>query len=236
MLRMPGAINAAHLRLCLYKHKGGSSSAKPVCLDRRAREAIFFWHRFIPKWDRSCPVFLDFGPVASAQIIWQFDASTDWGMGTFMWDTTSAEGYYILHEWDGAERDDAMAVERLSTTILEGMAAVRCACAFARRSRGKRVLLQGDNEALARGLRRCYSKHPKIMGFIHSVWAKASAHNICLRSTHIMGVCTDIYTCVCTCICSSSSPTRTPSPPLGIGSACIHPLYCVCRRYFQHHR
>jgi hypothetical protein len=130
--------------------------------------------------------------MASAEVLWRFDASTTWGMGAFMWDTSSTTGFYILHPWSETERAACFVdvVSRESTAKLEGMAAVRCAWAFSRRCKGKRVLMEGDSEALAQGLRKCYSSTPAMMGYIHQVWEEATKFHICLRPTHIIGTCT----------------------------------------------
>jgi hypothetical protein len=132
-------------------------------------------------------VFLDFGPVATAEVTWRFDASTDWGMGAFMWDYESGDAFYILHEWSDDERELSKGPERESTTILEGITAVYCTVAFARHSRGKRVLMEGDNIGVAHGLRKCYSKDELTMGHIHSVWDEVSTHGVVLRTSHIIG-------------------------------------------------
>ena len=182
-----GIPHLAYLRACLAQHPGGAGSRHPVKLSKQAREALAFWLRFFPKWDRRCPVFLDFGPMVGPEVLWRFDASTDWGMGAFMWEVGSHVAHYILHEWTADERRHAFVVDRVSTGVMEGMAAVRCAIAFSGRCRGKRVLMEGDNEALSRGLRKCYSKTPAMLGHIHTVWSRTSRARICLRATHVKG-------------------------------------------------
>ena len=81
-----------------------------------------------------------------------------------------------------------MVILRPSTTVFEGMTAVRCTRAFAPRCPSKRVLMEGDNEVLARGLRKCYSPTPDVMGYIHQVWHDVSKYHICLRPAHIIGM------------------------------------------------
>jgi hypothetical protein len=182
-----GVPHLAYVRACLYEHKGGSRSLLPVVLSERAREALSFWLQFFPKWDKRCPVFLGFGPMAGAEVLWRFDASTDWGMGAIMWEIGSDTAHYIMHEWTVEEREHAFVIERVSTGVMEGMAAVRCATAFSEPSHGKRVLMEGDNEALARGLRKCYSKTPRMLDHIHTVWQHTSRARVCLRATHVKG-------------------------------------------------
>ena len=153
-----------------------------VTLSKRAREAIYFWNKFFPSWNGRCLVFL-----AGPEVLWRLDASTDWGMGAFMWVLGESEGLYILHEWTPAERASAFIEVRESTGILEGMAAVRCAKAFATRSRGKRVLMEMDNESLARGVRRCYSKTHSMMDLIRGVCETAAKVEVHLRAAHVKG-------------------------------------------------
>jgi hypothetical protein len=183
-----GIPHLAYLRACLSQHKGGARSVHPVMLSKQAREALAFWCRFIPHWDMRCPVFLDFGPMVGPEVLWRFDASTDWGMGAFMWVVGSPIASYIKHEWTDAERKHAFVVDRVSTGVMEGMAAVRCAAAFSVLCQGKRVLMEGDNEALTRGLRKCYSRTPAMLGHIHTVWSHTSRARICLRHAHVKGV------------------------------------------------
>jgi len=189
-----GIPHLAYLRACLYQHPGGADSPHPVRLSKEAREALAFWLRFFPQWDKRCPVFLDFGPMVGPEFLWRFDASTDWGMGAFMWEVGSDEAYFIQHKWTEEERKHAFVLDRESTGVMEGMAAVRCAAAFSSRCRGKRVLMEGDNEALSRGLRKCYSRTRTMLGHIHLVWAHTTKARICLRPAHVKGVCAHAIT------------------------------------------
>jgi hypothetical protein len=182
-----GTPHLAYLRACLYQHPGGADSRRDVHLSKEAREALAFWLRFFPQWDKRCPVFLDFGPMVGPEVLWRFDASTHWGMGALMWEVGSSTAYFIQHKWTVKEREIAFIIDRESTGVMEGMAAVRCARAFSPKCRGKRVLMEGDNEALSRGLKRCYSRTPAMMGYIHSVWSDTSHARICLRPVHIKG-------------------------------------------------
>jgi hypothetical protein len=125
--------------------------------------------------------------MSEVEVLWRFDASTLWGMGAFMWDRTSNTGSFIMHAWTDDERERAMKDVRESTLIFEGMAAVRCASAFAPLSKARRVLMEGDNEGLAHGLRKCYNKSPEVMDLIHSVWSAASAAGVVLRTAHVLG-------------------------------------------------
>jgi hypothetical protein len=180
-LRSELASHNVKAESCQYNHK------KKMPLGKRSREALYFWNKFIPKWDKRCQVYLDFGPMAAPQVLWRVDASTEWGCGAFMWPIGEASGFYILHEWTGAERDEAFVVERVSTGILEAMAAVRCAKAFAKLCAGKRVLMEMDNEALAHGIRKYYSKHGPMNNLIRGVCELATVARVNILAAHIKG-------------------------------------------------
>ena len=86
----------------------------------------------------------------------------------------------------------AFVVDRESTTLLEAMAAGRCAHSFAHSCAGKRVLMEGDNEALTQALSKCYSRLPGVIRCIHTVWHGLSSERICMRSSHIIGTYTSV--------------------------------------------
>jgi hypothetical protein len=164
-----------------------------IALSKRSREALYFWNKFIPKWNKRCQVYLDFGPMAAPQVLWRLDASTEWGCGAFMWPIGEASGFYILHEWTGAERDEAFVVERESTGVFEAMAAVRCAKAFAKLCNGMRVLMEMDNEALAHGIRKYYSKHERMNNLIRGVCESAAVARVNILPAHIKGARPNTY-------------------------------------------
>ena len=179
-------------------------------LGKRSCEALYFWNKFIPTWDKRCQVYLDFGPMAAPQVLWRLDASTEWGCGAFMWPIGEASGFYILHEWTGAERDEAFVVERESTGVLEAMAAVRCAKAFAKLCAGMRVLMEMDNEALAHGIRKYYSKYEPMNNLIRGVCELATVARVNILAAHIKG--TNPYTCP-NHTCTITLPTQPLAPP-----------------------
>ena len=121
-----GKPHIGYLRHSLAATKRKVDGSAIVILDARSREALAFWARFFRTWDGRCPVFLDFGPMATAEVLWRYDASTEWGMGAFSWHVGSDVAYYILHEWTTDERRLAFVDTRESTTILEAMASIRC--------------------------------------------------------------------------------------------------------------
>ena len=181
-----GLPHIQYARHDVIKHMR-SPKTTGVVLSPESRNGFAFWNKFMPTWDQRSRVFLDFGPMRHADVLWRFDASTDWGMGAFIWDLTANTGFYILHEWTENERDFAKGPVRESTGVFEAMAAVRCVRAFAGLSNGRRVLMEGDNEALAYGLRKCYSKNKKMLGMIQSVWESVCAAHAVLRTAHIVG-------------------------------------------------
>ena len=219
-----GKPHLAYLRADLAYHASGRGRAadskgvpqrkQTVALTKRAREALRFWHKFFPSWDGRCTVFLDFGPMAGPDVLWRLDASTDWGMGAFMWILGEPEGFYILHEWTQAERDSAFVVERESTGIFEAMAAVRCAVAFAELSSGKRVLMETDNESLSRGVARGYSKNHAMMKLIRRVCKFAAKAQVHLRAAHIKGSHATTHACrtLVTLLCNHNPYACNPPP------------------------
>jgi hypothetical protein len=183
-----------YLRANLHSHKGSERGRislrrrlQSVRLGKESIMAIAFWAKFFPSWDKRRTVFLGLGPMAEPEVLWRFDASTSWGMGAIMWVVGEPTALYTMHKWTARDRRHAFVTDRESTGVMEGMAAVHCARAFASLSRGKRVLMEGDNESLARGLNRGYSSNPKMMCpiiTIGEIMAKADVH---LRSAHIKG-------------------------------------------------
>jgi hypothetical protein len=187
-----GRPHMSSLRMNLARHEfkvkyNSLRKRSKVIMCKESREALHFWNKFIPTWDKRCQVFLDFGPMAAPQVLWRLDASTEWGCGAFMWPIGATSGFYILHEWTGAERDEAFVVERPSTGVLEAMAAVRCAKAFAKLCTGKRVLMEMDNEALAHGIRKCYTKNACMNNLVRGVCESTTVARVNVLSAHIKG-------------------------------------------------
>ena len=150
----------------------------------RAIEAIQFWEKHFPKWNRMSPFFMDFGPCASAERWGRVDASTDWGCGG--WCMPSRRGF--RHEWTSAERKAAMRNERESTGMLELMGAVRWIKLFADQCRGRRVLLELDNEAAVRGLESAFSPAGDLLDLIREFKTTCVEFSICVRVRHVLGV------------------------------------------------
>jgi hypothetical protein len=215
-----GKPHLAYLRADLKIHRENHCGAGPtkgtVKLTPRAREALYFWSKFIPKWDKRCSVYLDYGPMAGPEVLWRVDASTEWGMGAFMWVIGEPTGTYIMHKWTKAERTSAFVVDRESTGVLEGMAAVRCTQAFARLCVGKRILMEMDNEALSHGIRKCYSKLTSMMNLIRGVCELAATTRVHLRAAHIKGTTVRTRDRPCT-------PTARARPPQLAPLTLLHP-------------
>ena len=187
-----GRAHLAYLRANLLSHSNKYRGSVPerfqsVRLGVESLRAIAFWHHFFPSWDRRCPVFLDFGPMAPAQVLWRVDASTEWGMGAVMWKVGSVTAHYIEHKWTSEDRKHAFVVKRESTGVMEAIGAALCAVAFAPKCRDQRVLLETDNTSVARGIRRAYTRTANMMGHIQVVCETAAKYGICLRAAHIKG-------------------------------------------------
>ena len=194
-----GRPHVGYLRGNLINHRTAYKPSRDekecdqlVLLGRESREALSFWHRFFPLWDKKCAVFLDFGPMAGPEVVWRYDASTDWGCGALMWKIGAPVAYYVAHKWTQTERTLAFVRERESTGVMESMAAARCSRSFSRRSARKRVLMEGDNQTLTSALARCYSPTRLMMANIHAVCHQTARHGICLRSSHVKGMCTSL--------------------------------------------
>ena len=186
-----GHAHLAYLRANLLSH-----SRKPhrcpehlqsVRLGVESMRAIRFWGQFFPAWDRTCPVFLDFGPSAAPEVTWKVDASTEWGVGAVMWVVGSTTAHYVAHKWTAADRRRAFVQDRESTGVMEAFGAAMCAAAFAPMCRGKRVLMGTDNEAVARALRRAYTRTPAMADHVQSACTAVARAGVCLRVAHIKG-------------------------------------------------
>ena len=93
----------------------------------------------------------------------------------------------FTHKWTEAERKRAWVQTRMSTTTLEALGMEMWMRVFARRCAGMRVLIEGDNENVARAVARSYSKKREVMLCVHGVCQSAARHSICLRSRAILG-------------------------------------------------
>ena len=95
----------------------------------------------------------------------------------------------FMHRWTSSERARAKVVLRESTTIFEAMAFEMWMRAFGAKCTGLRVLVEGDNENVARAVARAYSSksRPVVMSCVHGVCESAARHRICLRSRVVLG-------------------------------------------------
>jgi hypothetical protein len=149
------------------KHKYvGPPWLRTFTVGARAKASLRFWAttRFFPQWDGRCPVFIDFGPMASWQAIGRVDASTDWGCGGWVWIRGQPQAWAFKNKWTEAERAKALQgaqgepkLQRLSATVLETLAHEMWMRMFARKCRGLRVLLECDNLNVTRAIGRAYS-------------------------------------------------------------------------------
>lgn len=87
----------------------------------RALEAIRFWAVFFASWDRQCPLTMDVGPCSSWSFLGRVDAATlkNHGGGGFIFDPLKKVVLVFSHVWSQEEKDSAMVIERVSTTVLE---------------------------------------------------------------------------------------------------------------------
>jgi hypothetical protein len=193
-----GLSHLAYIVAEVAKHKGKATRIRARSPHQRmferlyevgpeAATAIRFWARFFPTWDGRCPVFLDFGPTATWEVIGRVDASTEWGCGGWMWIRGSPTVFAFKHKWTEKEKKRAWVKTRMSTTVLEAIGTELWMRAFGRRCEGKRVLLEGENETVARAVARSYSRKKEVMLCVHGICQSAARHSICLRSRAILG-------------------------------------------------
>ena len=159
----------------------------PIKLSDRAQSAIRFWAKVFPRWSGHSEVFQDFGPTASWQAIGRVDASTDWGCGGWLWVRGEPEAYGFAHQWTLKERARAKCEIRESTSMLEAMGVVMWFHRLGKRVRGLRLLLEGDNENVARGIARAYTPKPKLMNCILAACESIARLSICIRSRAVIG-------------------------------------------------
>jgi hypothetical protein len=125
--------------------------------------------------------------MATWEALGRFDASTEWGCGGWLWIRGAKSALAFMHKWTPAEREKAVVVSRESTTVLEAMAMEMWMRAFGALCKGLRVLVEGDNENVARAVARAYSSRPLVMACIHGICDSAARHSICLRSRVVLG-------------------------------------------------
>ena len=175
----------AELRL-----KGGSPGDTMAWKTKEADAALRFWVKIMEKWDRTCPIFMDFGPMVAEQALGRVDAATKdgHGCGGFLWIPGERVLLGFAHVWSGEEKDRARCLLRSSTGVFESFGAMRWWRNFGKHVAGMRVLFEMDSECSVLALHRSYSGKPAMMECVGEVRKCAAVHHVVVRVRWIAGV------------------------------------------------
>jgi hypothetical protein len=187
-----GAADVApliHMRTtgeALFSRKGGSPADIKVPWTPHGRIACMFWNEEFKRWNGSRTLFADFSPFHSWEALIQIDASTEWGMGGFLWIPPNLVGF--ARPWSPEEREAAFVTTRESTGFFETLAVQVFLALVADRCIGMRVEIDMDNRESARSLSSGYSKRPLLLDLVRKIWSICVRSRIVLRVCHILGV------------------------------------------------
>jgi hypothetical protein len=160
-----------------------------VAMSEPARASLQFWNEVFPRWSRKSPIRLQFGPVASWEVLARIDASTDWGGGGIMVSRGAQSIPWFSCVWS----PDVIAKakrsrQRESTGFLEFRALTRWMEIFGEACSGKRVLIESDNSSVVYGIERAYSDKPDSMQEIVVFRKLCLRYRLVVRVRHIVGV------------------------------------------------
>ena len=149
-------------------------------------DALNMWYALFRAWDRQAPICMGFGPCAKEEVLARMDASVDperSQCGGFMYDQNTREMVGFFQKWTSEEVKEAggLGPKQESTGVLECMAVERWFRLFIHQAKGRRVLLETDNEAAAMALGRAYSKTKGMQRCVREVHALAAKCQIHLR-------------------------------------------------------
>jgi hypothetical protein len=150
------------------------------------KAACLFWRDEFKVWDGRRTLFASFGPFFSWQGLIQVDASTDYGMGGFLWIPPLLIGF--IHAWSDDERKTAFVKSRESTGYFETLAVQLFLSQVADRCAGLRIEIDMDNRESAKSLNSGYSPRPLLLASIRKIWSICVRSNIVLRVCHVLGV------------------------------------------------
>jgi len=180
------AIIPAVASLQALKHALKMSGQRERRLDSRCSSAVTALAKFFTSWNRSCPLFAGFSPVAHWDVLIRVDASTDFGAGGFCFPSRDC----VIHAWSPEERARALAHSsaplRESTTFFELQGILLILTHFAPLLRGKRVQIECDNEGAIRDLVCCFSGKPLCMDVIAQIRDLCALFSITTRFEHIL--------------------------------------------------
>ena len=177
-----------------------SIAVTPVCL-----HAITAAASFLDSWSGRRPFFSDFSPITTWHFLVRSDGSTKYGAGGVM-----VPGFDCFsHKWDAAESERLWGVsrdtdtahplaltstpaltsdtkgssdlERESSSIAELLAILYALRTFGLQIRGRRVLLEIDNESMYFALRSWFSDKAYILDLLNEIYGTIFHYNIIIR-------------------------------------------------------
>jgi hypothetical protein len=174
----------------VLRKKGGKPIQVVCWKTKEAKAALLFWVRIFERWDRTCPIFMDFGPMVAEQALGRVDAATvdGHGCGFFLWIPGERVLLGFAHVWSPKEKQRAECLLRASTGVFESLGAMRWWSIFGKRVAGMRVLFEMDSECSVLALHRSYSDRPAMMECVGEVRKCAAVHHVVVRVRWIAGV------------------------------------------------
>ena len=163
-----------------------SESQVSCVIPERLSLALSSWSDVFSTWDRSCPIVGQFSPVARAQTIGLYDASTSWGAGGVFWSEAEPGVVRVFaHRWSSTELQQSMRASSKSTGLLESIAGLMWLQRFIERCSGTRLCLLGDNSSVVLGYHRSYSKLPDLSRSFREGRRLVSKFGVRVRSRYI---------------------------------------------------
>ena len=176
-----------------------------ITLNAECAHAVQMGSSFIDNWSGQRPFFSDFSPINTWQFLIRSDGSTRFGAGAFLF--PGHQGF--SHKWDAqeheklwgfvpddkfleekasaplatvrAEEENAHLLDRESSSIGELLAALYALRSFGHQIRGRRVLLEIDNEGMYFALRSWFSEKPYLLDLLNEIFETSSFYHIILR-------------------------------------------------------
>ena len=149
-------------------------------------QALAGWCEAFESWDRSCPIVGRFSPVAAAQTVGTYDASTSWGAGGAFWSEKEPGVCKVFaRPWTEHERGLAKRELSASTGLLEAMAGVMWLERFVRECTGTRLCFLGDNASAVLGFHKSFSPRPDMAAQFREGRRLVSKWGVCFRARYV---------------------------------------------------
>lgn len=180
------------------RRSGGRPSSLRCKVSTGAMATLTTWSVLLTDWDGKRKLFLEFGPVAAAEVLGRVDAATTVGHGCGGLCLLREQGVLLgfSHVWSRQERERAFVLSRESSGVFEMLGAEWWFRKFESRVSGKRVLLEMDSEPAVMALDSWYSKKEEMMGCLDAVLRFTVLNEVVLRVRWISGVLNDIADCL----------------------------------------